>query len=644
MNQDEKSRIDELKRSLYSRNSSDIRTKRRLRFSTETTDVKTDWDHPKEVFENLELNNKYKDTSMSFFTKLFIISIIIFIIALGIGAYLVFIGSNVVSANNIDITMNGPISIAGGEPISFDIQVTNRNNIKLETVDLAVELPTGSVDSEDPTKELNNIRELLPDIDVGGQGTKNIKMVVYGEENTKKEIKVTVEYRVKGSNAVFQKQKVFDLLLSSAPLTLTVSSLKEINSGQEFEMSVLMTSNSKEIIRNILLKAVYPFGFTFTSSDIKPFADNNIWKIGDIPAGGKRTLKIKGRLDGQDDETRVFRFSTGAQSVRNEKVIGTEYVATNQEISIKKPFISVNISLDGDSEQQEYVASFDNPIKVEINYFNNLTTSIINGEIHAKLSGIAFDKMSVTPDQGLYLSANNEIVWNSITNSQLRNIGAGESGRVSFSITPRNIGSQSKPIINPDISIAVSVQGKRNSENDVPESIVSSAKRHIKISSDINLGGQIVRSFGPFENSGPIPPRAEQQTSYTVIWTIDNTSNSVSNTEVRSSLPSYVKWLDKISPSTENISYNSVDGKVVWNVGSVGTYTQGDSKRRQVSFQIAIDPSVAQVGQVPVLINEAVLNAQDDFTNQTLNSSLNSLTTRFSTDPLFKDGDERVSN
>ncbi|MEK7213674.1 MAG: hypothetical protein AAB637_00955 [Patescibacteria group bacterium] len=643
MTPDEQSRIEELKKSLYSRSAPDIRTKRRLRFTRQEMDMNTDWEHKEEwPREDVKLNTQYKDNSMSFFTKLFIGSIIFFLIALGIGLYLVFNGSNIVSANNIDITIGGPVSVAGGEPVSFDIQVSNKNNIKLETVDLSVDFPSGTTDSEDTTKELKTFRELLNDIEPGGIGQKTIKAVVYGEENSKKEIKVTVEYRVKGSNAIFQKEKTFDLLISSSPLTLLTNSFKEVNSSQEFELSVNMTSNSKEVIKNILLKAVYPFGFTFISSDTKPFSDNTVWKIGDIPPGGKKTIKIKGKLDGQDDETRIFRFITGAQSVRNEKVIGTEYVSSTQEVAIKKPFVSVGLSIEGNSDSQEYIGKFNNPIKVEVLYFNNLQTSVIDGKIHVKLTGTALDKLSVSPDQGVYNSITNEIVWNQITNKELADISAGEGGRVSFNIIPRDLSNSQKTIINPNISIDVNMKGKRNSETNVPENIASSANRRIKISSNLSLSGQVIRSTGPFENTGFIPPKAEQPTTYTIVWTVDNTSSTVTDAEVHSSLPPYVKWIGKINPSGEDISYNSVDGQIVWRIGNVDTYAFNSSHRRQVAFQVSLTPSITQVGQIPVLVNQASITAQDDFTLQTLNNSLGQLNTRFSTDQMFKDGDEKV--
>ena len=646
MNSDDQNKIEELNKSLYSRNAPDIKTKRRLRFQERDTDVKTDWEHPADessLPEDVLLNTKYKDRSMSFFTKIFLVSIVFFLFAVGIGAYLTFYGGNTVSGNNVDITINGPLSVAGGEPVSFEVQITNQNNIKLETVDLSIDFPSGTVDADDSLKELKNIRELIPDIDPGGMGQRTVKAVLYGEENSKKEIKVSIEYRVRGSNAVFLKEKTFDLLISSSPLTQSITSFKEVNSGQEFEMTVNINSNSKEVIKNLILKTSYPFGFSFISSDVKPMSDNASWKIGDIPPGGKKTIKIKGKLEGQDDEVRVFRFITGIARLGNDNSIATEYINSTQEISIKKPFMTVDIATDGDSSSKEYIASFNNPIKIDISYFNNLSDAVSDAEIRVKLSGTSFDKTAVSADSGLYKSLDNEIVWNSVTTDDLRNVEPGGGGKVSFSITPRDLSNSQKLITNPDLKIVVSVSGKRISESNVPEKIAYTANKTVKVSSNISLGGQSLRSTGPFVNTGPIPPRAEQETTYTILWTVDNTANSISDAVVRTSLPANVKWLGKIDPLGEDISYDKSSGQIVWNVGGLNTYTAGTSKRRQVAFQLALTPNINQVGRDLTLVNQSTLTATDDFTAETLKSNLGVLSTKFSTDPQFKDGDDRVA-
>ncbi len=642
MNPEEKSRIERLNKTLYSRNAPDIRSNRRMHLEEQDNTVNTDWQHDPEVTE-APINQNYKDKTMSFLTKILITSFVFFLVAMGIGAYLVFNGSNIVSANNVDISINGPVSLTGGENANFDVQILNHNNIKLEDVTFSVDFPSGTVDPQDSSRELKNIREKINNIEAGGLGQKSIQAIFYGEENSKKQVIVSVEYHVKGSNAPFTKEKTIDLLISSSPLNITVNSFKEITSGQEFEMAVNIQSNSKDVIKNLLLKASYPFGFNFISSDLSPItSDNATWKIGDIPPGGKKTIKIKGSLDAQNDESRNFRFSAGAPRVSTDKVIGTEYTSNTQEISIKKPFMTVGISMGGDASGQEFHTNFNNAIGVDVNYFNNLPVSIDNAEVRVKISGTAFDKFSVSPVDGLYSSANGEIVWNAKTTSGLRSIESGGEGKVGFTITPKDLSVGQKKITNPDIKVLVSIQGKRNSETNVPESISSTASRVAKVSSNITLSGQVLRLTGPFANTGFVPPKVEQATTYTVVWTVDNTANNTSNVQVQSSLPPYVKWLGKFSPNAEDISYDNVTGQIIWNVGTVGTYTVGTPKRRQVTFQVSMTPSITQIDQVPVIVNQSSISASDDFTGETLKGNLGSMNTRFATEPGFKDGDDRV--
>lgn len=640
MTPESRSKIDELKKSLYSRNAPDVREKRRLQFTQNApTDVPTDWEHPtEEQIEEVALNTRYKSNSGSFFNKLFIGSMIFFMLAMGIGAYLIYRGENIISANNIDIIVNGPITIAGGDPLIFDIQVVNKNNIKLQSVDLSVEFPSGTVDATDTSKEYKLFHELMDDIVPGGVAQKRVSAVLYGEENTKKIITINISYRVAGSNAVFQKQKTYDLLIGSSPLSLAISSYKEVTAGQDFTMELTLASNSSEVIKNLLLRAVYPFGYTLKSTDVKAEGNQSTWKIGDIPPKGKKVVKFHGTLEGQDGEARTFRFTVGTQSLKTPGTIATEYIATTQEISIQKPFISTAITFDNDSSTGESVGAFNQPVKATISWFNNLPSPVIDGELHVKFSGNAFDKVSVAPGEGYYKSADNEIVWTKLTTPNLGNIEPGGSGSIHFNFTPRNFSTPTKTVSSPSISLEVSVVGKRIAENSVPENVTSAAQRSIKISSQLDLSSVVTRSGGPFENSGPIPPKAEKQTTYTVTWTVDNTVNTVTAAEVRALLPVYVKWVGKISPAGEDITYNSNTGQVVWRVGNVDAFTVNTGHRRTVSFQIALEPSVTQIGQMPTIVQDTTLVGLDDFTGVNLTSTKPALNTNFSTDPSYREG------
>ena len=641
---DEKSSIEDLKRSLYSRTTPEVRTRRKLRFHDDNSTVQKSWEtvaeeNPQTDFNN-SYKNPYKDHSMSFLKKILIGSIIFCVIAVGVGAYFFFNGANLISANNINITINGPVSIPGGAPVSFDIALTNNNSVDLQSVDMAVNFPDGTTDPSDPTQVLKKYTQFIGNLNTSNTVHQTVQAIMFGEENMQKEIQVSLTYSVKGSSAIFTKVKTYDVLINSSPIIVTASSFKEITSGQEFDMKVRVKSNSSQTLKNVLLTASYPFGFVFMSSNLKPYSsDNTVWKIGDIPAGGESDITIHGKLQGEDSDLKSFRFSVGAQDSTNPKNIGTEYMSLQQDITIQKPFVSLGISIDSNTTNTDFVGQFDHTHQVSISWFNNLTVPVTNAVITAHLSGNAYDKNSIAPNGGYFRSATDDIIWNQQTNPELASLAAGGSGNISFSVIPKDLGNGTNQLVNPTIHITANVSGNRTQEAQVPESLTAINSRNIIVSSDISLSGRVVRSVGPFTNTGPIPPKAETETTYTVVWTVDNTSNSVGNAKVTATLPAYVKWLGNVSPSSENISFDSNSGTVSWNIGSLSNYSSGSSRRREVDFQISFLPGVDLVNQTPVLVNQAVLTAQDSFTGAQLQSTQNVLLTSFSTDPAFKFND-----
>ncbi|MEI6057842.1 MAG: hypothetical protein WCQ60_02620 [bacterium] len=643
---DNDSRIENLKEGLYSRNAPDVRRHHHLRLQTKDFNVQSDWEHPpEEDFSDEDLNQEYKKPGMSFFTKLLIGSALFFVLALGIGAYLIWRGSDIVSANNIDINLAGPVSVAGGEPVSFTVQVSNKNSVQLQVVNLDVQYPVGTADPADTTKALKEYQILMPDLNPNSVDQQAISAVLYGEQNSTKTIKVAVDYRVQGSSATFSKEKDFDILINSSPLTLSVNSFTKVNSNQELDLDVSVVSNSNQVVKNLLLNAVYPFGFSFISSTPTALQGNHtIWSIGDLPPHGKQTIHIKGKIQGEDGDVRVFRFAAGAPAQSNStvKTIGTEYIATTRTVAIEKPFLSVNLALGGDTSIQDFIGQFDQSIDGQVSWFNNTTSAVIDGEIHVSLAGNVLDKGSIDPRGGYYDSANNQIVWNKVTTPRLGSIAAGDGGTVAFSFTPRNLSTKSNPVTNPQMTLAVSAKANRISETNVPEEINSSVSRNIKVSSNAALAEEVVRSIGPFANTGPIPPKAEQTTTYTVIWTVYNTTSTLDGVQVVATLPPYVKWLGNSSPAGTDISYNSVNGQITWNIGNVAVYAGQGSGKYQVAFQLAFNPGADQVGKLGTLVGQAGLTARDDFTGATINTTVQPLSTRFSTDPSFVDGNEII--
>jgi hypothetical protein len=625
-----KSKIERLKNQLYSRSSSlsGIRERRALRELDYGVSKK--WENQEnQVRQSIKPIKKRSIT-----TVLLIVSAIFFIMSAGVSAYLFFGGSRVVSSANIGIEVRGPAAIPGGDELELQIAVTNKNAVPIKLADLLVEYPEGTRSATDLNVALPRYRESIGTIESGDVVQKTVRAVLLGQENSEQNIKITIEYRIDGSNAIFFREQIYKVTLSSSPLSIATMSLEEVISGQETEFTVTVSSNSDTVIKNVLLAAEYPFGFEYKSAQPQPFFNNRIWNLGDIQPNGKRTVRLKGTITGEDGDERIFRFLSGLQSEKDENEISAAFITALQSITIKKPFISVDLALNGDASPI-FVAQSGKEIRADITWFNNLPVSISDGEIQVKLSGQPLDRFSVSADQGFYRSVDNTIIWSRETNTDLATINPGETGRVSFTFA--SLGLSSGVILrNPEITLDISVKGKRVSDDRVPEEINSTLKRVVKIASDLLLTSRIVHFVGPFQNSGPIPPKAEKETTYTVIWTVTNSSNDVDSTRVSANLPSYVRFMNVVNPQGEKVTYNPIGGNVTWDIGTIeaGGGTLSGSQR-EVAFQIALLPSISQISDVPVLVNEQTITGSDRFTETAVGGTKNPLTTRLSTDPDF---------
>jgi hypothetical protein len=192
------------------------------------------------------------------------------------------------------------------------------------------------------------------------------------------------------------------------------------------------------------------------------------------------------------------------------------------------------------------------------------------------------------------------------------------------------------------IEMTITTKGERILESGSTEQVSAVETRKITLATDLSLTSRLVRSVGSLENSGPIPPKVDVPTTYTVIWNLTNSFNQVSNVEVRATLPSYVKWTGLKSPDNESFSFNQVTNEVVWNAGSVLPNTGFGSAKKEVAFQIEFLPSVSQISQTPYLVGEASLTATDKVTGQKIQSKAGAINTNFSSDSTYKESDDRV--
>ncbi len=623
---EKKSKIDSIKDSLYSRNADSLFLKKRHEVSEDVaTKAPSIW----------KIEEERPESTVTIpYAKILLGAFIFFVLALGFAFYKFFAGSNTVSGDNIDIAVSGPTSIAGGEELSLDIQVKNNNNIDLKVVDLHVEYPDGTRDPLDLSKDLKRYSEVLGDIKIGQSMHRTVKAVLFGQENTQQIVKVTVEYRIAGSNAIFNKEKDYNVLISSSPVNIKVTGAGEINANQQTDFTVDVTSNSLTTLKGLILKVDYPFGFNLNSANPKPTtSDGTIFDIGDLEPRAHRTIRISGIIQGQDREERVLKFTVGTPDKNDYKTIGTPFAMYTASVTLKKPFIGLTMLIDQNSAK-EVAIDPGSKISANINWQNNLPDKVTDMTIKIKFTGQTLDKSSMSVDNGFYSSVDNTITFDKNGISEIGTVNPGDEGNMRFDFATL-IPSLNSSISfgNAKILMDISVYG--STIGGASPYLLFSDTKTLKISSGLKLLARGFRTVGPFENSGPFPPKVDNESTYTITWTATNSYNNTSNVRVSAILPPNVKWKGFTSPDTEKISYDNGRGEVVWDVGNMRSGTGSTYPARDVSFQVGITPSITQVGAVLNLLNESTVSGIDDFSGDRIGEIKVPVTTNITSDPAY---------
>jgi hypothetical protein len=622
-------RIDDLEQKLYSPNQS-FTQKERKHLQPKEYSVAQDWPTEHLDAKGTDLIDEEKKPNLFF--RFFILAIIFFVGAagyLGVNWYL----NSGINASNVDILVNSPLSIGAGETLDFEISIQNKNQVSMRYVDIEVVFPDGTRSAVDLSKELKNTNEKVDALQIGEIIKRNYSALLFGEEGDKKEISILLTYQVDESSQLFKKEKKFDVVLSSTPVRLTITNVKEITSGQEIIFTVELASNSSQTLKNVMVQATYPFGFTYRGATLAPKSDKKTWIVPTLAPKEVATFTIRGFIDGQNKDDKFFTFKVGLE---DEKTEGMQVVFTSKDtiIALVRPFLETFFAVDGDSSE---IIVLDPEINknAEISFKNNTESQLRNTSIQLVFNTSTLLKDAITANEGFYQSTEDKIVWDNTTSERLITLPAGASDRVNFSF--RGLGILSDTIIvNPETSFTINVKSNRNPENQVAQLIENSIVKKIRFNTEVALKAESLYYSALLPNTGPLPPKVEQKTTYTGLISLKNTSNIVSGGVVSMRIPNYVQYEGVFSPSTENVSYDSVTRILSWNIGTIATKTgYAGSKPKELAFKVSIIPSISQAGTSPVLVENITFKGVDSYTGTEISKSVEPITTGISDSEEF---------
>ena len=540
-------------------------------------------------------------------------------------AYFLIFGGRSVSTDRVLVSIDAPTAIASGDTVSLLISIKNNNPVPATATMLSVDFPETARSPETPDAPYSHYEDTVGDIAPGATGERTVRVTLFGGENEHITLPVRFEYRVEGSNATYVKEATYEVAITSSPITVRAEAISEASSGQPLTLAVRVRSNAETALENVAVQVQYPFGFTPRRGD------SPIIEVGTLAPGEEKTVTVTGTLSGEDADEKVFRFTSGTRKTPDASMLAISYTTTEVAVKLAKPFLSTTLSVNRDTSATPVIEA-GTQVQGLLTWVNTITSPILDGEVSVKLSGNALDPNSVSAYGGFYRSADTTIVYSRETDSGLARLAPGATGNGSFTFSSKGPAALAG-LKNPTITATISVSGRRFDASNVPQAIQATVTRTIKVATSLTFSGRSLYSSGPFKNTGPWPPVANSETTYTLQLTLSNSVNSVADASVSGTLPSYVRFTGATSPSDGSIVYDPNSRSVTWKAGDVPA-----GATKTASFQVALLPSVTQHGTSPILMNQQQVTGIDRFTQKPISFMGAEITTQATQDPGFMSG------
>ncbi|MFC1700931.1 hypothetical protein ACFLZ0_02240 [Patescibacteria group bacterium] len=562
--------------------------------------------------------------------KIAIWGLLFTIIFLSAAGWLIWRGLNSFSSSGVSLIVNGPERTISGDEVIYTAVFKNGTNLELTDLKLIVYYPEGSIS----TNSENLIQSFdLPDLQAEQENKLKIPVRIIGLKNESRKIRVELNYQPVTITSRFVSIAEFSTTIISVPLVLNFDLPEKLVSGQLFDFSLNYLNQADIDFNDTQVEIKYPDGFVFESSSLEPIQENNIWSLGYLASEQQGKILIQGTIIGEPGD--IEEFSAKLGFLKDGKFI--TYAETDNSLNIVSSplFVSQKVN-----DSFNPVASVGQRLYYVITYKNTTDVGIKNAVVVSKLEGKALDMSSIKLNKGSFDGSSGNIIWNAGNFSDLSYIAPQEEGEITFSVKLKdNLPISSLSDKNFTVVNTVNINSSQVPLSLKEIEIGGQSRIETKISSQMLFMSSGYYYDDTFSNSGPVPPRVGQTTTYTLKWQIVNAGNDLENVKISAFLPPHVKWLNKISPVASGLEYEQDTGSLIWNVGSVPASTGVLLPVKQISFQVAITPGEAHLYSLVELMGQSNIVGKDSFTGIELTNSRDSIDTDLPSDSKIKMGD-----
>ncbi len=546
-----------------------------------------------------------------------------------VSVLLYFFGGSSFTESKVILTLEGPTQASAGDEVVYKVHYKNNTKTTLHDIKLSLNYPDGAIiikDDEVFTTAGNVIVLDQEDLKSGESRDQEFHAFLIGDRGNIKLARVKLTFAAGNIKSPFEKTAQLSTTISDMPIALTLVAPPTTSTGQTITYVFDYRNQTQEDISDLQLIMKYPDGFTV--SKVTPTTPgSSTWEIPILKKGEGKRVTIQGTLTGREGDSKQV------TALIKRKIFGTfiDYEKISAVTVISSPLLNVDTSING---SQAYISHAGDTLQYQIYYQNTSNYTFSGLTLTAKLEGSMYDYSTVDPKGGFYDSSTHTISWNSTVLPAFNSFPPRAAGTASFSIklksTASGVGSNSL------FAHAIVTLSTENVPDAVEANVVSAIDDVLtKITSQPTFRETLYYSDMAFGSSGPMPPQAGKETSFTVHWQVVNPGNAVNNAKIVGTLPQGVTWKNAVSVGSGQPQpiFNKNTSQVIWNIGTlpagVGT---GGTAAYELAFQVNVKPSTTQINQPAPIISGVSLSGSDSSTGQNIIVSAPDLTTNSTVD------------
>ncbi len=527
---------------------------------------------------------------------------------------------------DIDLRITTSEYVTSGQPM--EVQVTYGNPYRtIQNAQMHIDLPPGMVAASEGDHA--TVDALLGTVKKGSVETIPVSGVIFGNVGETYTVRVVMVYTYLGR----EQQEVAFYHFSVKDSTLTVSvDLPEVAVyGREVSGAIRYTNNSTIARKNAEVQLLFPEHFILTGIaqdgiDLQLQSDNNSVTIDRIAGSTGGVINFRGYFSLQEArEHELLGDQEVAMNVAMKAAIDSPLARTDaqftQEIASGSiPVVNPRATLSAASPRAIH---FGDQWIVTLAVTNVGDTPITEIDLSAEARGV-----SISATQAQYTTFDGERVVSTGTVNlvgtgtalpRIPKINAGKTGTITlriptFTTTEQRVQAfltASGSVYAPEIETRIPL---------LPQS--ADTKFHSQVS--LEQEALYYSPEGEQLGFGPLPLQPWKQTSFRVLFGLQNINNDLSNVHVFAKLSPQAEWSDLYSYSAGTaMTFDARQKTVHWAMPDLSPQSQ----KYGGQFEAIVTPNILQVNKVVPILESVRITATDAFTGETFTIQKNQLNT-----------------